>query len=200
MLASQPRKGPKCNPGTLQKAPPSGELFLCIRLVVCQTAKKAPLCKGSCRRTPTEGLTASRRTQAVLPHPTIENQLNHSLGFAIPPAWRCHAVPPFAQGGLFFALLFPLIWQRRHAATRGGCGEPPHPSSAAAPDHAAKLNHSPSFTIPPDRLRRSVPPLHKGGCGERRLAKLSLPCDTALGQDFTQAPSGGAGAPGPKNA
>ena len=277
------------------------------------------MCKGSCRRTPTEGLTASRRTQAVLPHPTIENQLNHSLGFAIPPAWRCHAVPPFAQGGLFFALLFPLIWQRRHAATRGGCGEPPlaklslpcdtalghpiispcslrqsafncrinkltytlkvpidlivgnpkypqvivlqkssalgilffplaiimlgtiqlndqlgfgavkihnefsqhllsgktngigtqkfipkpplfpchfpaqtlccrhqlfvmlglhrpspfknggeplHPSSAAAPDHAAKLNHSPSFTIPPDRLRRSVPPLHKGGCGE----------------------------------
>ena len=38
-----------------------------------------------------------------------------------------------------------------------------HPSDAAAPGHATKLNHSPSFTIPPDRLRRSVPPLHKGG-------------------------------------
>ena len=65
----------------------------------CRKAKTAPLCKGSCRRTPTEGLTASRRTQAVLPHPTIENQLNHSPGFAIPPAWRCHAVPPLHKGG-----------------------------------------------------------------------------------------------------
>ncbi len=29
----------------------------------CRKAKTAPLCKGSCRRTPTEGLTASRRTR-----------------------------------------------------------------------------------------------------------------------------------------
>ena len=65
----------------------------------CRKAKTAPLCKGSCRRTPTEGLTASRRTQAVLPHPTIENQLNHSPGFTIPPAWLRHAVPPLHKGG-----------------------------------------------------------------------------------------------------
>ena len=78
--------------------------------VVFTQAKTAPLCKGSCRRTPTEGLTAihrtqavlpvpSRRTQAVLPHPTIENQLNHSPGFTIPPAWLRHAVPPLHKGG-----------------------------------------------------------------------------------------------------
>ena len=33
-----------------------------------------PLCKGSCRRTPTEGLAASRRTQAVLPVPCRDGQ------------------------------------------------------------------------------------------------------------------------------
>ena len=103
-----------------KEAPPSGELFLCIRLVVCQTAKRAPLCKGSCRRTPTEGLTASRRTQAVLPHPTIENQLNHSLGFAIPPDMA--AAPRRHKGG--FSLPGRIQptgakknWERRHSAS-----------------------------------------------------------------------------------
>ena len=67
------------------------------RQVRCRKAKTAPLCKGSCRRTPTEGLTASRRTQAVLPHPTIENQLNHSPGFTIPPDMA--AAPRRHKGG-----------------------------------------------------------------------------------------------------
>ena len=90
-----------------------------------------PLCKGSCRRTPTEGLTASRRTQAVLPvpcrdgqavlpHPTIENQLNHSLGFAIPPDMA--AAPRRHKGG--FSLPGRIQptgakknWERRLAAS-----------------------------------------------------------------------------------
>ena len=42
--------------------------------VVSRAAKKAPLCKGSCRRTPTEGLTASLRSQAVLPVPCRDGQ------------------------------------------------------------------------------------------------------------------------------
>ena len=43
-----------------------------------------------------------------------------AMGFTIPPAWPCHAVPPLHKGG-FFAL--------RHTTNQGkdrnGCGEPP---------------------------------------------------------------------------
>ena len=48
-----------------------------LRLVGCNPAKKAPLCKGSCRPAPTEGLRCSvtlvpcRDGQAVLPHRSI---------------------------------------------------------------------------------------------------------------------------------
>ena len=68
-----------------------------------------PLCKGSCRRTPTEGLTASRRTQAVLPvrcpdsqavlpHPATELRPKPKK----PPGWEAFcsvpgAIPPAAQ-------------------------------------------------------------------------------------------------------
>ena len=33
------------------------------------------------------------------PAPDHSTQLNHLPGFAIPPAWRCHAVPPLHKGG-----------------------------------------------------------------------------------------------------
>ena len=100
-------------PNATEKAPPSGGAFFFSLGLMAQRgsavweprhwarpATGPPLCKGSCRRTPTEGLTASHRTQAVLPHPTIENQLNHSPGFAIPPDMA--AAPRRHKGGLFF--------------------------------------------------------------------------------------------------
>ena len=61
-LASQPRKGPGCNPGPVPQK----------KLVVCDPANKPPLCKEGWRLAPPGGLVASRHGQPVLPHPATE--------------------------------------------------------------------------------------------------------------------------------
>ena len=72
-------------------------------------AKTAPLCKGSCRRTPTEGLRAPGHQ---IPH------LAASIIQAVecrqsPLAWLCHAVPPLHKGGCGVP---PVRWPDGHTA------------------------------------------------------------------------------------
>ena len=105
------------------------------------------MCKGSCRRTPTEGLAASRRWHTALPvrwpdghtalprwaterrlvadpatitTPGIRYQ-QYGCVPSIPPAWPCHAVPPLHKGGFFFA----------QADTTGPSSHNPHGCSVA---------------------------------------------------------------------
>ena len=68
--------------------------------VVFTQAKTAPLCKGSCRRTPTEGL------PACLADDAHTRRLVSSICLCAinPPGMALPCCPPFAQGGLFFAL------------------------------------------------------------------------------------------------
>ena len=76
------------------------------------------MCKGSCRRTPTEGLAECLRWHTVLPHRITERRLvadpatittpgiryqQYGCVPSIPPAWPCHAIPPLHKGGFFFA-------------------------------------------------------------------------------------------------
>ena len=69
------------------------------------------MCKGSCRRTPTEGLAASRRWQPALPVPCRDTQTalprwaveRKPVGVSWlhnPPCMALPCCPPFAQGGL----------------------------------------------------------------------------------------------------
>ena len=110
--------------------------------VVFTQAKTAPLCKGSCRRRPTEGLTASCRTHTALPRPAIENQLNHSPGSTIPPAWQGHAVPPLHKGG--FSLPWPVVltWAKTAPLCKGSCRRTPTeglPACLADDAHTRRL-------------------------------------------------------------
>ena len=68
--------------------------------VVFTQAKTAPLCKGSCRRTPTEGLSACLADDAH----TRRLASSICLCAINPPGMALPRCPPFAQGGLFFAL------------------------------------------------------------------------------------------------
>ncbi len=108
-----------------------------------------PLCKGSCRRTPTEGLAEYRRWQPVLPV-------------------RC------PDGPSAWAVILSLPRRIQPAkAKRGMAAGPPRRC------RARQLNESrlefPGFTIPPAWLCHAVPPLHKGGCGEPPRRRASAP-------------------------
>ena len=86
------------------------------------------MCKGSCRRTPTEGLAECLRWHTVLPHRTTERRLvadpatittpgiryqQYGCVPSIPPAWPCHAVPPLHKGGCGEPPLAKLSLPRR---------------------------------------------------------------------------------------
>ena len=99
-----------------------------------------PLCKGSCRRTPTEGLAEYRRWQPVLPVRCPDGQavLPHPVK---QPSKMMQSASQSPLHG--FAMLSPLCTRGAVASRRGG--EPPLPNCAAALENRIDLGLHPGI-------------------------------------------------------
>ena len=113
----------------------------------------------------------SRVGSSVTLHPYCAPALNYrlwltgALSFTIPPAWRCHAVPPLHKGG--FSLPWPVVltwakrvWPSRHGTTLPGL----HPGPFRVMVYHTRSSEAPGASPPETGTTAGTPRRRHAAC------------------------------------